>query len=57
MDDKDFSTDVINKTIRKLNTSDKWLQSYTNLFQGLLDNNKLSNPTEIYNKIVDEVND
>ena len=57
MDDNEFSTNIIDKTIRKLSTSDKWIKTYTNLFQSLLDNDKLSDSNEIYEKVMEEVND
>lgn len=56
MDEKEFAIDIIKKAINNLSTSNKWSQSYSNLLNNLLNEDKLSNSDEIYNKIIKEAN-
>lgn len=56
MDDKSFASDILNKTIDKLNLQQDWFQEYTNIFKDLFQQNKYDNQEEIYKAIEQGVN-
>jgi len=56
MDDKSFASDILNKTIDKLNLQQDWLQEYSNIFKDLFEQDKYDNQEEIYKAIGQGVN-
>ena len=56
MDDKSFASEILEKTIDKLNLQQDWLQEYSNIFKDLFEQNKYDNQEEIYKAIEQGVN-